>query len=394
MLVELHMIQNVAPSCLNRDDTNSPKDCEFGGHRRARISSQCLKRAVRTSKVFKDGVSNDTGIRTKMYADLIKQRLIDDGKDEALADVLSKAVAKYLYGKMDDKGGKVLMFLNRNELEDIHNILISNWDQLSQTPSTSEDEATVEKKAGKKAKTSEKMDQTVERLFKNFRPSSISPDVALFGRMVAEKTDLNIDAACQVAHAISTNKANMEMDFFTAVDDLKGSDDPGAGMMGIVQFTSPCFYRFSVIDTEQLKSNLGGDAKLAVETIKAYVRASITVLPSGKQNSMAAYNPPSMVLVCLKESWQPMSLANAFVKPVSSYNSNGRDLVQESIVRALEYQSKAFRMYGRSGVVLNEACLLEEVDQELLKDVCVRPGVDDLIKDLEGALNERLGLKA
>jgi len=88
-----------------------------------------------------------------------------------------------------------------------------------------------------------------------------------------------------------------------------------------------------------------------------------------------------------------MSLANAFVKPVSTYNSNGRDLVQESIVRALEYQSKALRMFGRSGLVLNEVCLLDEVDQNLLKDVKIDSGIDDLVSVLEGALNERLGLK-
>jgi CRISPR system Cascade subunit CasC len=393
MLVEIHMIQNVAPSCLNRDDTNSPKDCEFGGHRRARISSQCLKRAVRTSKVFKDGVSNDTGIRTKMYADLIKRGLTDRGKDESLAEIISKAVATYLYGKMDDKGGKVLMFLSHNELGDIHKILTDNWDTLSQTSSTSDGDAPIEKKPGKKGKASGKLDQAVETIFKSYHPSRVSPDVALFGRMVTEKTDLNVDAACQVAHAISTNKANIEMDFFTAVDDLKGDDDPGAGMMGTIQFTSPCFYRYSVLDSEQLRKNLGGDAKLTVETVIAFVKASIRVLPSGKQNSMAAWNPPSMVLVCLKESGQPMSLANAFVKPVSTYNSNGRDLVQESIVRALEYQSKALRMFGRSGLVLNEVCLLDEVDQNLLKDVKIDSGIDDLVSVLEGALNERLGLK-
>ena len=47
MFVELHILQNFAPSNLNRDDTNAPKDCEFGGFRRARISSQCIKRSIR-----------------------------------------------------------------------------------------------------------------------------------------------------------------------------------------------------------------------------------------------------------------------------------------------------------------------------------------------------------
>lgn len=47
MKIEIHLLQNLSPSNLNRDDTGSPKDCEFGGVRRARVSSQCWKRAVR-----------------------------------------------------------------------------------------------------------------------------------------------------------------------------------------------------------------------------------------------------------------------------------------------------------------------------------------------------------
>ncbi|MGH2353252.1 MAG: type I-E CRISPR-associated protein Cas7/Cse4/CasC, partial [Chloroflexota bacterium] len=31
MIIELHLMQNFAPSNLNRDDTGQPKDCEFGG---------------------------------------------------------------------------------------------------------------------------------------------------------------------------------------------------------------------------------------------------------------------------------------------------------------------------------------------------------------------------
>lgn len=391
MLVELHMIQNVAPSCLNRDDTNSPKDCEFGGHRRTRVSSQCLKRSVRTSDEFKRAVSNDVGVRTKMYADIIRRKLIEDGKHGELATAVARAVSTYLYGKMDDKGGKVLMYLSSNELDDIHKAIVANWDALQQSSGSVDTEALSEKKVNKKNKSVTKLDQAVEGLFKDYRPSRVSPDVALFGRMVAEKVDLNVNAACQVAHAISTNKANTEMDFFTAVDDLKGSEDSGAGMMGTVQFTSPCLYRYSVIDTDQLLRNLGGDKELTVKTAMAFVNASIAILPSGKQNSMAAWNPPSLVLVTVKENGPPMSLANAFVKPVTTYNMNSRDLVQESIVRTLEYQSKVLRMFGRSGMVMNAACLLEEIDQGLLKDVAIHSGIDDLAKFLEGVLNERIG---
>ncbi len=73
MFIELHMIQNFVPSNLNRDDTNNPKDCEFGGVRRARISSQCIKRSIRTSPVFAETTGVDVGTRTKWLVDLLRQ---------------------------------------------------------------------------------------------------------------------------------------------------------------------------------------------------------------------------------------------------------------------------------------------------------------------------------
>ena len=46
-LIELHILQSFPVSCLNRDDVGAPKTAIFGGVTRARISSQCLKRAIR-----------------------------------------------------------------------------------------------------------------------------------------------------------------------------------------------------------------------------------------------------------------------------------------------------------------------------------------------------------
>ena len=46
-LIELHILQSFPVSCLNRDDVGAPKTATFGGVNRARISSQCLKRAIR-----------------------------------------------------------------------------------------------------------------------------------------------------------------------------------------------------------------------------------------------------------------------------------------------------------------------------------------------------------
>ena len=49
MIIELHSLTSHSPANLNRDDLGRPKSAVFGGVNRARISSQAIKRSVRTS---------------------------------------------------------------------------------------------------------------------------------------------------------------------------------------------------------------------------------------------------------------------------------------------------------------------------------------------------------
>jgi len=242
MFVELHMIQSFSPANLNRDDTNNPKDCEFGGVRRARISSQCLKRSMRLSPVFAGTTGVDVGKRTKwIIKKYLLPRLLDAGKDEGEAlSNLERFVPLYA-SKLDarskeDKKTAVLLYLSEAEIEGIIEALLENWDSLS------DDKA---------------LKALVRDLVKKHQGSSSAPDIALFGRMLAEKPELGLDAACQVAHAISTHRVTMEMDFYTAVDDLNPEDTAGAGMMGFTGFDSACFYRYARIDWGQLFAGCG-----------------------------------------------------------------------------------------------------------------------------------------
>jgi CRISPR system Cascade subunit CasC len=149
-----------------------------------------------------------------------------------------------------------------------------------------------------------------------------------------------------VAHAISTNKVSMEFDFFTAVDDLSPKEETGAGMMGTVEFNSACFYRYANIDLKQLAKNLGNDTELAEKAVEAFLRASVAAIPTGKQNSMAAQNPPSLVFAVVREQglW---SLANAFVNPVRPGNDG---LVQKSITALEDYWGKLAAAYGEEEI--------------------------------------------
>jgi CRISPR system Cascade subunit CasC len=200
-------------------------------------------------------------------------------------------------------------------------------------------------------------------------------DLALFGRMIADLPDRNVDGSCQVAHALSTNTVNVEFDFYTAVDDLKPEDTAGADMLGTVEFNSACYYRYANVDVAQLCRNLDGDEELAQRTLEAFLRASITAVPTGKQNSMAAQNPPSLVFTVVRRAglW---SLANAFVKPIRLGQDD--NLVQRSIQELDTYWGWVAKMYGEGQIVGKWVCALE--DDRLTNLARDRAdGVDNLI---------------
>lgn len=205
--VELHLLQSFPPSCVNRDGNNSPKDCTFGGYRRARISSQCLKRAIRQADSFAATVGEEIASRSKQMRDKkLIPHLLANGlaqtEAESVADKFRKELAK------DDSKKATLtsvgLYFGDSELFALLDAYRAN-----------------------------------EKTFKQVQ-KRVSVDVALFGRMLAEAADLNVDAASQVAHAISTHRLTQDMDYWTAADDLKdrSEEDAGAGMLGTSEFNS------------------------------------------------------------------------------------------------------------------------------------------------------------
>lgn len=201
-------------------------------------------------------------------------------------------------------------------------------------------------------------------------------DLALFGRMLADLPEKNVDAACQVAHAISTNKIHsMEMDYYTAVDDIN-NDNPGADMIGTVEFNSACFYRYATLDVAELVGGyrdekhtrpfgLQGDVELARTTATAFLKAFVHAIPSGKQNSFAAHNPPSLVFAVVRDG-SPVSLANAFVKPITP--RDGESLVEKSIQAMDNYYGRLVSMYGDGGLKRSAVCQMDGVALKHLKD--------------------------
>lgn len=346
MFVELHVIQNFAPSNLNRDDTGNPKDCEFGGARRARVSSQSFKRAIRLAPIFAKTTEVDVAMRTRWVTRKLRELLEKAGKPaDEIQNALAAFVPKYLsqfdskFEPKDKESAKdkyrtaVLLYLGPDDLDAVVQALLANWEAVA-------------------AKDDKLVMSLSRELLKQRQGVTAAPDIALFGRMLAEKPVLNLEAACQVAHAISTHRVTMEMDFFTAVDDLlkptEEGDDSGAGMMGFTGFDSPCFYRYVRLDWEQLVSNLDGDMALARRTVEAFLRAVVEAVPSGKQNSFAAHNPPSLMLAAVREGSFAWSLANAFEKPVRANGDSG--LVRPSVAALDAYWGNLIRVYGHNSV--------------------------------------------
>ena len=300
-IVDIHILQTVPPSNLNRDDTGSPKTATFGGVRRARVSSQAWKRATR--QAF-DGYLNtdELGTRTKRVVEIVATQIERDNPDvtaeqaqAATKDVLVAAGLKVVEPK-GKKGAPAesgyLLFLSAQQVSAL---------------------------AGLAAEALAAGEAPDKKIAQALVKGKNSIDLALFGRMVADVSDLNVDASCQVAHALSTHAIETEYDYFTAVDDQKAAtaeEDAGAGMIGTVEFDSATLYRYATINVNQLEKNLGDDVA-TVRAIHAFLSAFIRSMPTGKQNTFANRTLPDAVVISVRDD-QPVSYVGAFEDAIVS----------------------------------------------------------------------------
>lgn len=355
-IVEIHALQNFSPSNLNRDDTGAPKDALFGGTRRARVSSQCGKRAIRQHFVELVGqkvlTAEDIASRTKRVLDALAKALVAKGRPENEATEKSRlALAAMELTIKEDGKSEYLLFLGQREVSGIAGIIHEKWDALV----PSEAAPTEGKKVGKaKKKAAQSADPELKTALDKVFNGGKAVDVALFGRMLADMPEKNQHAACQVAHAISTHAVEREFDFYTAVDDLKPEDTAGADMMGTVEFNSACFYRYAVVDWEKLVGNLQGDNELATKGLRAFLEGFVISEPTGKQNTFAAHNPPEFVAVTVRRNAAPRNLANAFEAAVRV--PKGESLTAksaEALVKKAKILNDAFGGDSKDTYVLN-----------------------------------------
>ncbi|WP_119696077.1 type I-E CRISPR-associated protein Cas7/Cse4/CasC [Microbacterium halotolerans] len=375
-IVDISVLQTVPPSNINRDDTGSPKTAVYGGVRRARVSSQAWKRAARLD--FSERLdTSDLGTRTKRVAELLADAItkrnpaVDADRAQELAELVFKAAGIKLTAPRKSKDEEslppeagYLLFLSARQIERLAEVAVD--------AEASEDAAASIKAA--KVKTLLDLEHSV--------------DISLFGRMVAEATDLNVDAAAQVAHALSIHPVENEFDYYTAVDDHKSADDEedaGAGMIGTVEFNSSTLYRYATVDVDALRRNLGDASDGASATqraVEAFVESFVRSLPSGKQNTFANRTLPDAVVISVRDS-QPVNLVGAFEEPVA-----GTHRIAEGARRLAEYAQSVDGAYGTAPVsgwvvrVSDAAAPLDSLGE--------RVGLDDAVAQLGRAVAERL----
>lgn len=313
--LQLHLLTSYPPANLNRDDLGRPKTAFMGGTERLRISSQSLKRHWRVSELFQEALAGHLGIRTKRYGLEVYQKLSEAGVPEKQAKEWAVAIAG-VFGK----GKKDSL-----EIEQLVHI------------SPAEQQATEEliKLLASENRAPNKEDLALLKHDQN------AVDIALFGRMLASSPEYSVEAACQVAHAISVHAVIVEDDYFTAVDDLnEGKEDAGSAHIGEAGFAAALFYSYICINKSQLLKSLDNDTELCALAMQALIEAITKVAPSGKQNSFGSRAYASYVLA-EKGQQQPRSLSVAFLKPVQ-----GDDYLPEAI-SALETQIQRFdHAYG------------------------------------------------
>lgn len=325
--IDFHALQSTGPANLNRDDSGSPKSTVFGGTRRARVSSQSWKRAIR--REFEELVDPAAlGERTLRAVERIAASIAEQDPEYAAeaetmaVEVLKTAGLKMAKPKKSKDGDmapakpltEYLVFLGHSQIEALAALAIDAY---------ANNDGKFDKKLVKQAFTDDH-----------------AYDVALFGRMIADAPDLNADACCQVAHAISVHPLDAEFDYFTAVDDNAPEDNAGAGMIGTLEFNSSTYYRYATINVPALIANLGS-AEAAAKALAAFARAFAISMPTGKQNTFANRTRPEFFAVSIRDD-QPVSFVDAFEDAITA--QSGR--MTEAVTRLAEYAANADAAYG------------------------------------------------
>jgi CRISPR system Cascade subunit CasC len=375
-LIELHILQSFPVTCLNRDDVGAPKSAFFGGVQRARVSSQSWKRAIRRM-ASEMQPALFAGTRTRYVIRDLRQRFKQAGQSDAGAEALAEAAADAL-GKLDsvEKGNvKTLLYFSPQEMENVVKaVLAEKLDALRATvKATAElekaqhakDVKAVEKAKGALEKARGELVKLCEKPVKELKKAvRDAVDIALFGRMVADDQSLTLEGAGLFSHALSTHRAVNEVEFFSAVDDHADISEQGAGAghIGTLEFNSACYYRYVGVNLDMLwdADHLNHlDDRERTSALDVFIRSALFAVPGARKNSMFGFSPPTFVLG-LRRRGQPLSLVNAFEKPVRTSDEGYIEPSRKAMQDHLQQLRKTYG-FGR-GEDIEQSMPPEELD--------------------------------
>ena len=312
--INIHTLISHPSSLMNRDDSGMQKTAVFGGETRVRISSQCLKRAIRKSEQYQACVE-EVSIRTNKFDELLALCIekLPDSEPELIEKVLENLGSKVKKEKDKETGATKRVF-----------------DAVQPFSIGAIREAILQVKAGTELKEVKKI------------PQIPTMDVALSGRMDASCPERNVEAAMSVAHSLTTHPADIEIDWFTACDDLA---EQGSGHIGTTEFSSGVFYRYAAINLDLLAENTHSSVEDLAPIVQTMIQCFAQVTPSAKQKTLAAPTYADFVLVT--KANQPLSLANAFIDPIENNGKVMKRSIQslidhyETLVNGYELESTA-----------------------------------------------------
>ena len=355
LYLDISILHPNPASNMNRDDAGSPKTVIYGGVVRSRVSSQSWKRAVRE---YFNRNKNDklVGTRTKDAVELISKRMVEIDNSLKKDDVVKKVVEAL---KKEDKHGitkidnnnktSALLMLSHKQIDKAAQYILNNGNDLD------------------------------EKKLKEILMDDNSLDLALFGRMVADDPELNVDAAAQVAHAVSTHEIVPEYDYYSALDDEQPDDAQGAAMLGTIEFNSSTLYRYANVNVNELIYNFGREN--AVEGVAEFLKAFILSMPAGKQNTFANKTLPGYVMVTIRKD-TPVNLVSAFEDPIKSHGG----YMKESIKRLEKEYANTLKFVEKP--IANFVLSLEDIkhlNDDLVEDV---DSIDSLLDKVTEVLNE------
>lgn len=380
LFLDIHAIQSLPPSNINRDDTGSPKTAVYGGVRRARVSSQAWKKAMRD--YFKDKADNGyLGVRSKRIVEYVAKKILEIDETLSFEEAEKKSLEAFTsagFTVTEENKLPTLFFLGDRQASDFARAAVDNVKDAA----------------------------ILHKIIKD----NVSIDIALFGRMIADKDlnrviskenkkskkiidngeneissiSLNEDASAQIAHAISTHGVQTEFDYFTALDDLSKDAKPGVAMIDTIEYNSSTLYRYGNVALHEFYHQMKENKEETKKAIILFVEAFLKSLPSGKINSFANQTIPSSVVVSLRKD-RPVSLVSAFETPIKTKLSQ-EGYVNESIEAMFKEYQKIQRFVDKPEISfylnLSEGHVLEGAKEEI--------NLSNLLNDLGKELDNRL----